>query len=115
MTRLLLTGDVLLTDEAAIVAREPALRAEWMAVPHHGSRSSSSALLLDTLGASSAVAQAGYRNRFRHPDAEVIARYQLQNRFRFFAPITRVRCNGASRARVKHGGVVTPNACTLLA
>jgi competence protein ComEC len=67
----------------AIVYREPALRAKWMAVPHHGSRSSSSALLLDTLAASGAVAQAGYRNRFRHPDPEVVARYQ-QRKIPFF-------------------------------
>ncbi len=78
-TRLLLTGDVPLADELAILAREPTLRADWLAVPHHGSRSSSSALLLDTLGATAAVAQAGYRNRFRHPDAEVVARYHARN------------------------------------
>ncbi len=82
-TTLLLTGDVPLSDEMAIVHREPALRAEWMAVPHHGSRSSSSAQLLDTLGANAAVAQAGYRNRFRHPDPEVVARYQ-QRKIPFF-------------------------------
>ena len=77
-TRLLLTGDVPQAGESAMVAREPTLRADWLAVPHHGSRSSSSPLLLDTLGAASAVAQAGYRNRFRHPDAEVIARYHAR-------------------------------------
>ncbi|MGZ9075903.1 MAG: DNA internalization-related competence protein ComEC/Rec2, partial [Burkholderiaceae bacterium] len=47
-TRLLLTGDVPLIDESALIARDPALRADWLAVPHHGSRSSSGALLLDT-------------------------------------------------------------------
>ncbi|MBC8120081.1 MAG: DNA internalization-related competence protein ComEC/Rec2, partial [Burkholderiaceae bacterium] len=82
-TRLLLTGDVPRADEAAILARDPMLRAHWLAVPHHGSRSSSSAPLLETRGAESAVAQAGYRNRFGHPDAEVIARYRANN-VRFF-------------------------------
>ena len=82
-TRLLLTGDVPLADELSMFAREPALRANWLAVPHHGSRSSSSALLVDTLGATSAVAQAGYRNRFRHPDPEVTARYQAR-KIQFF-------------------------------
>ena len=82
-TRLLLTGDVPLADESALLAREPALRADWLAVPHHGSRSSSGALLLDTLGATSAVAQAGYRNRFRHPDPEVVARYDAR-KIQFF-------------------------------
>ena len=74
--RLLFTGDVPLADEAALLQREPALRANWLAVPHHGSRSSSSAPLLASLGATSAVAQAGYRNRFGHPHFEVVARYQ---------------------------------------
>ncbi len=82
-SRLLLTGDVPMADESAFVARTPALRADWLAVPHHGSRSSSGAPLLDTLGATAAVAQAGYRNRFRHPDPEVVARYEVR-KIRFF-------------------------------
>ena len=81
--RLLLTGDVPSADEPALLARSPTLRANWLAVPHHGSRNSSGALLLDTLGATAAVAQAGYRNRFRHPDPDVVARYQAKN-VRFF-------------------------------
>ncbi|MDQ3188866.1 MAG: DNA internalization-related competence protein ComEC/Rec2 [Pseudomonadota bacterium] len=78
-TRLLLTGDVAQADEAAFLAREPALRAGWLAVPHHGSRTSSGAHLLDTLSPTAAVAQAGYRNRFRHPDPEVVARYRARS------------------------------------
>jgi competence protein ComEC len=73
--RVLLAGDVSATDEAAVLARWPGLRAEWLAAPHHGSRSSSSAALLATLGARHAVAQAGYRNRYGHPDPTVVARY----------------------------------------
>jgi competence protein ComEC len=71
-----------LADESALLAGLP-VRADWLAVPHHGSRSSSGALLLDTLGATSAVAQAGYRNRFRHPDPEVVARYHAR-KIQFF-------------------------------
>jgi competence protein ComEC len=74
-TRLLLTGDVPAAEEIAIVARESGLRATWLAAPHHGSRSSSSPQLLASLAPAWAVAQAGYRNRFGHPDAEVVARY----------------------------------------
>ncbi|MGH6609226.1 MAG: DNA internalization-related competence protein ComEC/Rec2, partial [Burkholderiaceae bacterium] len=47
--RLFLTGDVTSDDEAALLARAPSLRATWLAAPHHGSRSSSSELLLDSL------------------------------------------------------------------
>jgi competence protein ComEC len=73
--RLLFTGDIGATEEGALVARWPALRADWLAVPHHGSRSSSSARLLAAVGAREAVAQAGYRNRYGHPDPTVAARY----------------------------------------
>lgn len=74
--RLLFTGDVPLADEAALLQREPALRATWLTVPHHGSRTSSSEPLLAALGATGAAVQAGYRNRFGHPHVEVVARYQ---------------------------------------
>ncbi|MGB2815723.1 MAG: hypothetical protein WBC37_00720 [Burkholderiaceae bacterium] len=73
--RLLFTGDIGVAEEGAIVARWPALGVDWLAAPHHGSRSSSSAQLLGAVGAREAVAQAGYRNRYGHPDAGVVARY----------------------------------------
>jgi competence protein ComEC len=59
---------------AALLAREPG--AFPGCSPHHGSRTSSSETLLQTLGATWAVAQAGYRNRFGHPDAVVMESYQ---------------------------------------
>lgn len=71
----LLTGDIPASGEAELIAREPGLRADWMMVPHHGSHSSSSAVLLESVAPSVAVAQAGYRNRFGHPDRRVAARY----------------------------------------
>ena len=117
-TRLLLTGDVPRADEAAILARDPMLRADWLAVPHHGSRSSSGAPLLETLGAASAVAQAGYRNRFGHPDAEVVARYRANN-VRFFRTDYARRDSMALRSRRgehrKHCGRITRDQCTVLA
>lgn len=71
----LLTGDLPAREEAALIGREPALTARWLMVPHHGSRSSSSAAFLDQVRPALAVAQAGYRNRFGHPDPDVAARY----------------------------------------
>ena len=44
-------------------------------VPHHGSRTSSSSPFLEAVAPRIAVFQAGYRNRFGHPAAEVMARY----------------------------------------
>jgi len=73
--RVLLTGDIGVLEEAAILARWPGLTVDWLAAPHHGSRSSSSASLLAAIGARNAVAQAGYRNRYGHPDPGVVARY----------------------------------------
>jgi len=46
--------------------------------PHHGSNTPSSLSLLTAVGASRAVAQTGYRNRFRHPAAPVVQRYAEQ-------------------------------------
>jgi hypothetical protein len=45
-------------------------------VPHHGSKTSSSAAFLDAVQPQWAMAQAGYRNRFGHPAEAVAARYE---------------------------------------
>jgi competence protein ComEC len=71
---MLLTGDIEHAAELAL-ARDGAARAAALLVPHHGSRSSSSAPFLAAVRARLAVASAGYRNRFGHPAAEVQARY----------------------------------------
>ncbi len=71
----LLAGDIERLQEAALVVRTPALRADVLLVPHHGSKTSSSAALLDAVQPRIAFVQAGYRNRFGHPAEEVLARY----------------------------------------
>jgi competence protein ComEC len=73
----LLTGDLEAAQEAALVERA-SVRADWMLVPHHGSRTSSSAALLDAVQPRWAVVQAAYRNRFGHPAGDVMARYQAR-------------------------------------
>jgi competence protein ComEC len=45
------------------------LRADLLLVPHHGSKTSSSAPFLDAVQPRLALVQAGYRNRFGHPAA----------------------------------------------
>lgn len=73
---LLLTGDIERAQELALVARAGVgLRADVLLLPHHGSRSSSSAAFLDAVAPRLALAQAGYRNRFGHPAPEVLARH----------------------------------------
>ena len=100
--RVLLTGDIGVVEEAAILARWPGLAVDWLAAPHHGSRSSSSATLLAALGAQEAAAQAGYRNRYGHPDPGVSARYAehgivLRRTDHSGALQWRMRADGSSR------------------
>ena len=75
----LLPGDVEARSEAALLdtARD-ALRADVLVVPHHGSRTSSTAAFLDAVGPRIAIVSAGYRNRFGHPRADVVARYDAR-------------------------------------
>jgi competence protein ComEC len=71
----LLTGDVEKAQELQLATQPEAVRSDWLLVPHHGSRTSSSDAFLDAVQPALAVAQAGYRNRFGHPAAEVVRRY----------------------------------------
>ncbi len=76
---LLLAGDLEAAQEAALVAREGAgLRAHLLQVPHHGSRTSSTAAFLDAVAPHTAIVQAGYRNRYGHPARDVLARYEAR-------------------------------------
>jgi len=73
---MLLTSDIEAADEAELLARDPAaLAAEIMLMPHHGSKTSSTPAFLAAVGAPQAIIPVGYRNRFGHPKAEVLARY----------------------------------------
>ena len=73
---LLLTGDIEAAQEAALVQRAgSALRSDVLLVPHHGSRTSSTAGFLDTVAPQAAVVQAAYRSRYGHPAPDVLARY----------------------------------------
>ena len=72
----LLAGDIEAPQEAKLVARNLAeLKADFLLVPHHGSKTSSSEIFLDAVQPQIALAQAGYRNRFGHPVSLVAARY----------------------------------------
>jgi len=69
---ILLSGDV----ERAGEARLPETRADVLKVPHHGSRTSSSAPFLAATRPRLAIVSSGFRNRFGHPHAEVLERYR---------------------------------------
>ncbi len=100
----LITGDIEAPQEAALVQREgDALRSQILIVPHHGSRTSSSAAFLARVAPEVAVVQAGYQNRFGHPAADVVQR---------------IRESGAQVVRTDHCGAFTLSAngstCTRL-
>jgi competence protein ComEC len=74
---LLLTGDIEANDELALLRSQPsALRADVVLVPHHGSRTSSTPEFVEAVAPRWALVAAGYRNRFGHPRADVVQRYQ---------------------------------------
>jgi competence protein ComEC len=75
----LLAGDLEQAQELRLVAELPSkaiiLKSTVLLVPHHGSKTSSSGAFLDAVQPQLAIVQAGYRNRFGHPAASVMARY----------------------------------------
>lgn len=76
---LLLTGDIERPAERRLIRRLGAdLAADVLVVPHHGSKSSSSAAFLDRVRPAWALYPVGYRNRFGFPAAPVQARYRAR-------------------------------------
>ncbi len=73
--RMLLTGDISSRVEPRVAAAVGAGVAPVLLVPHHGSKSASSAGFIASLKPPLAVVSAGWRNRFGHPRPEVLARY----------------------------------------
>jgi competence protein ComEC len=73
----LLAGDIEAAQELRLATGDSAarLQADFLLVPHHGSKTSSSAPFLDAVKPRVALAQSGYRNRFGHPVASVVGRY----------------------------------------
>jgi competence protein ComEC len=72
---LLITGDIESMAEFRLGKAYPDLTADILVVPHHGSRTSSTAAFLDQLKPEYALVSTGYRNRFGFPSAEIVERY----------------------------------------
>ena len=99
--RLLLTSDIEARDEAALLARDAgALAADVLLVPHHGSRTSSTPEFIAAVAPQEAVIPVGYRNRFGHPKAEVLERYEAGG-----VRVWRTDRDGALRLRLAPNGV----------
>ena len=75
------------------------LKADVLLVPHHGSKTSSSAAFLDAVQPQLALVQAGYRNRFGHPAPA----WWRATRARHPAGATRPQCGAAALAEHASG------------
>jgi len=99
--RMLLTSDIEARDEAALLARDASdLKADVLLVPHHGSRTSSTAAFIEAVGAREVVIPVGYRNRFGHPKADVVERYEATG-----VGVWRTDRDGAVTIRLARAGV----------
>ena len=93
--RLWLTGDIDSHAERALLDSGLSMPAQWLLAPHHGSRSSSSAALLERVAPQAVLISRGAHNAFGHPHAEVLARYRALN-----AQLYDTALHGAVRIRV---------------
>ncbi len=75
----LLTGDIERRAEARLLASaRETLAADVLVVPHHGSLTSSTPAFVAAVEPSYALFPSAYRNRYRLPQPQVVARYQQQ-------------------------------------
>ena len=74
---ILLAGDIEAAQEAQLLARsaDGELAADVLLAPHHGSGTSSTPAFLNAVHPTLAIFQVGHRNRYKHPKAQVYARY----------------------------------------
>jgi competence protein ComEC len=72
----LLSGDIERQIEAELVAEGLVRKTDVLKVPHHGSKTSSTAAFLDLARPAFAVMSAGFENSYGHPHADVLERYQ---------------------------------------
>lgn len=77
--RALLPGDAGVEREARLLAGPlRSARVDLLALGHHGSGSATSERWLDSLGPSAAFCSAGSRNRYGHPDPDVLDRLAVR-------------------------------------
>ncbi len=74
--KILLVGDIEKASEARLLQQHAEkLQASLLVAPHHGSKSSSSEAFVTAVAPRFVVYSAGYRNRFHHPNPEIMQRY----------------------------------------
>jgi len=73
---ILLTGDIESDAEDYLRTIKAPVQADFLKVPHHGSRYSSSSKFIDQVAPKAALFSSGYLNRTRHPHPETLRRYE---------------------------------------
>jgi competence protein ComEC len=97
----LLMADVDQVVEREIVRRWPGdVRADVVVVAHHGSNGSSDPAFLQATHARYALISAGYSNRYHHPGADAVARWQASG-----AAVMTTMDTGAQRVQLGASGV----------
>lgn len=102
---LLLSGDISRVVEQRLVY-EGLAQHTILTAPHHGSSTSSSQLLIDTLNPSLAVISAGSDNRFDFPRPDVLRRYSESN----VVTMNTAQCGGIRVTSEANGGFKTESA-----
>lgn len=98
---ILLPGDIEAFAERALLERYGSgLASTVLVVPHHGSKTSSTAPFVETIRPTHALFPIGYRNRYRHPHRDVIARYIESDAVRYDTA-----AHGAIEVRLGAGGI----------
>jgi competence protein ComEC len=96
----LFTGDIKARSEAELIAlRGDNLKSQILIAPHHGSKTSSTQKFIDVADPETVIFCAGWDNRFRLPNEQVLNRYQ-QKDIRIFRTdhngAIEIRTNGVS-------------------
>jgi len=72
--RLLLPGDISAKKERELIPKIDS-GVTWLVASHHGSKSSSSSVFINSVQPENVIFSAGYANAFRHPHPDVVQRF----------------------------------------
>ncbi|OEG13824.1 DNA internalization-related competence protein ComEC/Rec2 [Enterococcus ureasiticus] len=70
--RFLFTGDLEKEGEKQMIKQFPTLKADVLKIGHHGSKTSSDPLFIQTIGLTDGIISCGRNNRFKHPHKETV-------------------------------------------
>ncbi len=93
---ILLTGDIEKQAEKYLLKNQKEmLKSDVLLVAHHGSKTSSTDEFIEAASPSIAVISSGYRNRFHHPENEVVKRYKARS-----IKILNTQCDGQINLKI---------------